>query len=155
MEFISRKPEIEATVFDLPSVVPITGEFINREGFTDRIKTCSGDYTTDELPKGFDLVFLSAVIHSNALEVNRSLIKKCYDALNMNGRIIIQDWIMNNDRTQPASGTVFSINMLVGTEAGDTFTEKEVTDMLSEAGFKNISRHEFESGLSQMVAQKI
>ena len=155
MEFISRKPEIEATVFDLPSVVPITGEFINREGFTDRIKTCAGDYTMDDLPKGFDLVFLSAVIHSNSLEVNRSLMRKCFDSLNTKGRIVIQDWIMNNDRTQPASGAVFSINMLVGTEAGDTFTEKEVTDMLIGAGFKNISRLEFESGLSQMVAQKI
>lgn len=155
MEFISRKPEIEATVFDLPHVVPITKKFIDREGFTDRIKTSAGDYTTDDLPKGFDLVFLSAVIHSNSLEVNRGLIKKCFDALNLNGRIIIQDWIMNNDRTQPASGAIFSINMLVGTEAGGTFTEKEVTDALNDAGFKNISRHEFESGLSQVMAHKI
>jgi len=155
MEFISRKPEIEVTVFDLPHVVPITKKFIDKEGFTDRIKTCTGDYTTDDLPKGFDLVFLSAVIHSNSLEVNRSLIKKCFNALNMNGRIIIQDWIMNDDRTQPASGAIFSINMLVGTEAGSTFTEKEVTDALNDAGFKNISRHEFESGLSQVVAHKI
>jgi hypothetical protein len=42
----------------------------------------------------------------------------------------------------------------VGTEAGDCFTEQEVTDMLKAAGFKNISRTEFESGLSRMVAQK-
>ena len=62
---------------------------------------------------------------------------------------------MNNDRTQPASGAIFSINMLVGTEAGGTFTEKEVTDALNDAGFKNISRHEFESGLSQVMAHKI
>jgi hypothetical protein len=27
---------------------------------------------------------------------------------------------MNNDRTQPTSGAVFAINMLVGTEAGDS-----------------------------------
>jgi hypothetical protein len=62
---------------------------------------------------------------------------------------------MNNDRTQPTSGAIFAINMLVGTEAGDCFTEQEVTEMLNAAGFKNISRIEFESGLSQMVAQKI
>jgi hypothetical protein len=44
--------------------------------------------------------------------------------------------------------------MLVGTESGDCFTEQEVTEMLQAAGFKNISRLEFESGLSQMTAQK-
>ncbi len=155
MEFVSKNPGIEATVFDLPNVIPITKKFIEKEGFSGKIKTHTGDYTTDDLPKGFDLVFLSAIIHSNPLEINRDLIKKCFNSLNKNGKIVIQDWIMNNDRTQPLSGAVFAINMLVGTEAGDCFTEQEVTEMLNAAGFKNISRTEFESGLSQMIAQKI
>ncbi|MDR3653637.1 MAG: methyltransferase [Paludibacter sp.] len=155
MEFVSKKPEIKATVFDLPNVVPITQKFINQEGFSTKIQTYTGDYTIDDLPKGFDIVFLSAIIHSNSLEVNQYLIKKCYNALNKNGKILIQDWIMNNDRTQPTAGAIFAINMLVGTEAGDCFTEKEVTDMLVVAGFKNISRIEFENGISQMIAQKI
>jgi len=155
MEFVSKKPEIEATVFDLPNVVPITKRFLEKEGYSDKVKIYAGDYTTDNLPKGFDLVFLSAIIHSNSLEINSDLVKKCFNSLNKNGTIVIQDWIMNNDRTQPLSGAIFAINMLVGTEAGDCFTELEVTDMLIAAGFKNISRKEFETGLSQMIAQKI
>jgi len=155
MEFVSKKPEVEATVFDLPNVVPITNKFIEKEGFLDKIKTCAGDYTIDDLPKGFDLVFLSAIIHSNSSEINQNLLKKCFYSLNKNGKIIIQDWIMNNDRTQPVAGAIFAINMLVGTEAGDCFTEQEVTEMLKTAGLKNISRIEFETGLSQMIAQKI
>jgi SAM-dependent methyltransferase len=155
MEFVSKKPEIEATVFDLPNVVPMTKKFLDKEGFSDKIKTHAGDYTTDDLPKGFDLVFLSAIIHSNSLEINKDLIKKCFNSLNNNGKIVIQDWIMNNDRTQPISGAIFAINMLVGTEAGDCFTEQEVTEMLNASGFKNISRIEFETGLSQIIAQKI
>jgi SAM-dependent methyltransferase len=155
MEFVSKKPEIEATVFDLPNVIPITKKFIDKEGFSNRIKTFTGDYTTDELPDGFDLVFLSAIIHSNSLETNQNLMRKCFNALNKGGKIVIQDWIMNHDRTQPTSGAIFAINMLVGTEAGDCFTEQEVTGMLNGAGFRNISRTEFETGLSQMIAQKM
>jgi SAM-dependent methyltransferase/predicted transcriptional regulator len=155
MAFVSKKPEIEATVFDLPNVVPITNKFIEKEGFLHRIKTYEGDYTVDDLPTGFDLAFLSAVIHSNSLEINQNLINKCYLALKKNGKIIIQDWIMNNDRTQPTAGAIFAINMLVGTEAGDCFTEQEVTEMLAISGFKNITRIEFETGLSQMIAQKV
>lgn len=117
--------------------------------------THTGDYTTDDLPKGFDLVFLSAIIHSNSLDINQSLIKKCYSTLNHKGKIIIQDWIMNHDRTQPTAGAIFAINMLVGTEAGDCYTEQEVSEMLDRAGFKNISRLVFDTGLSQMMAQKI
>jgi SAM-dependent methyltransferase/predicted transcriptional regulator len=155
MEFLSEKPDIKATVFDLPNVIPITKKFIKEEGFDDKIETYSGDYTIDELPEGFDLVFLSAIIHSNPPEVNQNLIKKCYKSLNKNGRIVIQDWIMNNDRTQPTAGAIFAINMLVGTEAGDCYTEQEVVEMLISSGFKNITRIEFETGLSQMTAYKI
>ena len=155
MELLNKKPGIEATVFDVPNVIPITKKFIDKEGYSDRIKTHAGDYITDELPCGFDLVFLSAIIHSNSLDENQDLVKKSYNALNNNGKIIIQDWIMNNDRTQPVPGAIFAINMLVGTEAGDCFTENEVTRMLTLAGFKNISKVELESGLSQMIAQKI
>ncbi len=155
MELVSKKPGLKATVFDLPNVVPITRKFIDKEGFSSTINTYTGDYTTDDLPQGFDLAFLSAVIHSNPLEVNRDLIKKCYSALNKNGKIIIMDWIMNNDRTLPLTGAVFAINMLVGTEAGDCFTGQEVKEMLSAAGFAIITRIEFESGLSQMIAQKV
>lgn len=154
MEFVRLKPEIAATVFDLPNVVPITRKFIEKEGFAGRIYTHTGDYTVDELPKGFDVAFLSAIIHSNSLEVNGDLIRKCYGALNPGGRIVLQDWIMNEDRTRPAAGAIFALNMLVGTEAGDCFTEVEVMEMMTTAGFQNITRVEFESGLSQMVGQK-
>lgn len=155
MELINRKPDIKATIFDLPLVVPITREFIRKEGYSDKIKTFSGDYTTDELPVGFDLVFLSAILHSNSLDVNQNLIKKCYNALNQNGRIVIQDWVMNSDRTQPAAGAIFSINMLVATESGDCYTEQEFKEMLNAAGFQHFSRLEFKSGLSQVTARKI
>jgi len=155
MEFIRKKFELEATVFDLTNVVHITQHFIEQEGFTGKIKTFTGDYTTDDLPTGFDLAFLSAVIHSNSLDVNQDLIKKCYHSLNKNGKILIQDWIMNNERTQPTSGAIFAVNMLVGTEAGDCFTELEVTNMLQNAGFSDVTRIEFETGLSQMTAKKV
>ena len=154
MEFVARKPGLEATVFDLPNVVPITRHFIELEGYSDKIKTFTGDYTADKLPEGFDLVFLSAVIHSNSPEVNRELMKKCYHSLNVGGKIVIQDWIMNNDRTQPVSGAVFAVNMLVGTEAGDCFTEHEVTEMLQLAGFSSIVQVKFDTGLSQLIAHK-
>ncbi|PTN09661.1 O-methyltransferase [Mangrovibacterium marinum] len=119
------------------------------------IKTYTGDYTKDDLPEGFDLVFLSAIIHSNPLETNQQLIKKCFKALNNKGQIIIQDWIMNDERTEPTTGAIFAINMLVGTDGGDCFTEQEVSDMLTTAGFKQIQRKELDAGLSQIIAQKM
>ena len=151
MEFIKRNSKIKATVFDLPNVVPISKKIIDKEGFSGKIDHYTGDYTTDELPKGFDMVFLSAIIHSNTFETNQNLVKKCYNSLNKNGKIVIQDWIMNDSKTEPVQGAIFSINMLVGTEGGDCYSYSEVNSWLSKAGFTEIKKVEQESGIAQMI----
>ena len=43
----------------------------------------------------------------------------------------------NDDRTGPPTPLIFAVNMLVHTEAGDTFTFAEMADWLREAGFVN------------------
>ena len=154
MAFLNRKPELKTAIFDLPNVIPISKEIIEKEGFSGRIEHFEGDYTRDELPKGFDLAFLSAVIHSNSFETNQELVKNCYNALNPEGRIVIQDWIMNDTRTEPVQGAIFSINMLVGVEGGDTYPENEVRTWLSNAGFSDIIKVELESGIGQVIGVK-
>lgn len=151
MAFLNRKPELKTFVFDLPNVVPISKKIIEKEGFSGRIEHYTGDYTTDELPKGFDLVFLSAVIHSNSFETNRKLVQKCYHSLNTDGKIVIQDWIMNDDKTVPVEGAIFSINMLVGVEGGDTYSENEVRSWLEDAGFSDITKAEAGSSIGQVT----
>ena len=154
MAFLERKPGIKAAVFDLPNVVPLSKKIVDKEGFTGRISHYTGDYTTDELPGGFDLVFMSAVIHSNSFEKNRALVKKCYNSLNVNGRIVIHDWIMNDDRTSPVQGAIFAINMLVGVEGGDCYSGKEVTSWLKDAGFSGITISETSTGIGQVTGVK-
>ena len=140
MAFVRTKKGIHAPVFDLPNVVPLAIRYIESEKLVERISTVAGDYEVDSLGSGFDLVFLSAIIHSNSVDINRQLVKKAYDALNPNGQLVIQDHIMDEDRTAPLAGALFSLNMLVGTQAGDTFTESEIRSWMDEAGFKNIRR---------------
>jgi ubiquinone/menaquinone biosynthesis C-methylase UbiE len=154
MAFLNRKPELKTAIFDLPNVIPISKEIIEKEGFLGKIELYEGDYTRDELPKGFDLVFLSAIIHSNSFETNQELAKKCYNSLNTNGKIVIQDWIMNDDKTEPVQGAIFSINMLVGVEGGDCYSENEVRAWLHNAGFSNITKVDVESGIGQVMAIK-
>jgi SAM-dependent methyltransferase len=154
MAFLDRKPELKTVIFDLPNVVPISKKIVEKEGFSGRIEHYTGDYTRDELPKGFDLVFLSAIVHSNSFETNKALVKKCHHSLNPNGKIVIQDWIMNDAKTEPVQGALFSINMLVGVEGGDCYSENEVGSWLQAAGFSAIQKIELESGIGQVMGVK-
>jgi SAM-dependent methyltransferase len=154
MAFVRAKKGMNATVFDLPNVVPLTSRYIETEKLADKISTVAGDYEVDSLGTGFDIVFLSAIIHSNSVDVNEQLVKKAYEALNPNGQLVIQDHIMDEDRTGPLAGALFSLNMLVGTQSGTTFTESEIRSWMEKAGFRNIRRKDNLVTTGLMIGRK-
>jgi hypothetical protein len=131
--FVTSGENISATVFDLPNVTPLTKKYIIQEKMEGKVDILNGDYNNDTFPSGYDLVFLSAVIHINSYEGNVQLIKKCSDALNSGGLIVIQDQVMDDSRVSPAGGAMFAINMLVGTKEGDTYTENEICEWFTNA----------------------
>ncbi|PKL83693.1 MAG: acetylserotonin O-methyltransferase [Ignavibacteriae bacterium HGW-Ignavibacteriae-3] len=154
MEFIKKNPNMTAVIFDLPDVIPITNRYVEMEKMNDKISFLSGDYLADDFGTDYDLIFLSAIVHINGLEENNLLIKKCYDSLNNGGQIVIKDWVMNEDRTEPESGAFFALNMLVGTENGDTYTETEMRKWFANAGINKVERKDTSFGSSLMIGYK-
>jgi SAM-dependent methyltransferase len=141
--FLCRKyPSLAATIFDLPGTLRVTEDFVRRAGFRDRIRLVAGDYRSDAIPGEYQAAFLSNIIHGEGEEVNAALMAKVYRALAPGGRIIIKDHILNDTHTQPASGAVFSLLMLLTTEQGKCYSYAEVDEWLAAAGFKDI--HEIE-----------
>ncbi len=136
--FLRAVPEMRATIFDLPEVVEMARERLKNEGLLDRVNLVTGSFYQDELPKGHDLVLISAIIHSNSLEDNLDLYKKAFRSLYSGGRILIRDHVMEPDRVHPRDGAIFAINMLVGTSGGGCYTYEEIEAGLKKAGFTRI-----------------
>lgn len=136
-----KNPKISATIFDLPGTLEITKRVIEKEGLEDRIELIAGDYNKDLLPEGYDVVFLSNIIHSEDEETNKGLMKKVYHSLNPGGRIIIKDHIMDEGLTKPAGGAIFSIYMLLTTKGRD-YGYHEVHGWLKNAGFTGVAVEE-------------
>jgi SAM-dependent methyltransferase len=150
--FARQQPGLEAVVFDLPNVVPLTRRYVEEAGLSTRITALVGDYTRDDLPAGFDLVFLSAIVHSNGPDENRALVRKAAAALAPGGRVAVLDWVMCADRTAPTVGALFALNMLVATTAGDTYTEDEMRAWLESSGLGAIERRDTPFGTALLVA---
>jgi O-methyltransferase involved in polyketide biosynthesis len=81
---------------------------------------------------------------------NKDLLKRCFAALVPKGRVVIQDFILEPDRTAPKSAALFALNMLVATQAGSTYTEAEYATWLIEAGFQDV-RHVRLPGPSELI----
>lgn len=154
MEFVKRNRELKATVLDLPHVIPLTKKYVGDARLIDKFDFIEGDYLTQNLTSCYDLILLSAIIHINSYEQNKLLIKKCADALNKNGMIIINDFVMNDNRTEPYQGILFALNMLVGTSNGDTYTEIEMREWFNFAGLSVIERKNTSFGSDLMIGIK-
>jgi (2Fe-2S) ferredoxin/2-polyprenyl-3-methyl-5-hydroxy-6-metoxy-1,4-benzoquinol methylase len=138
--FARAKESIEVDLLDLAEVIPIAQGHIESAGLAGRIRTRPGDLRADKFGEGYDLVFVSAICHMLGADENKDLLKRCFAALVPKGRVVIQDFILEPDRTAPKSAALFALNMLVGTQAGSTYTEAEYATWLSEAGFQDV-RH--------------
>jgi predicted O-methyltransferase YrrM len=152
MAFLKKAPDLTATLFDLPAVVEIARKRLAESGFIDRIQIVAGDYNTDELPGGHDLVLLSAIIHSNDREGNRRLYSKIHDALEPDGTILIRDYFLDSTRTVPPDGAIFAVNMLAATTGGTSYTFEEVREDLAKAGFKDIRMIRDGDHMDQLVS---
>jgi predicted O-methyltransferase YrrM len=136
--FLLAAPEMKATLFDRPPVIEMASKRLQEAGMLERTALVAADFNSDNLPAGHDLAFLSAIIHQNSPEQNLRLYQKIFRSLRPGGRIVIRDHIMDPDRTEPLSGAVFAVNMLLATEGGNTYTFEEIQRDLLEAGFGRI-----------------
>ena len=139
-ELIRKKSDIECAVFDSPIVIPITIEQIELNGMRAKVGTIQGDFNKDGLGSGFDLVLMSNILHSNSPRECGALIKKGFRALNPGGRLVIVEFALNRERTGPPSGSLFSVNMLVGTPGGAAFAAEEMAAWMKAAGFRVADR---------------
>jgi (2Fe-2S) ferredoxin/predicted O-methyltransferase YrrM len=138
--FAEARPDLTAEILDLASVVPIAQRHIDEAGLSTRVKTRIGDLNDDTYGTGYDLVFVSAICHMNSPDENRAMFRKALAALAPSGRLVIQDFVLNADKTGPRTGALFALNMLVGTRAGSSYSAEEYVGWLRETGFEEPRR---------------
>jgi SAM-dependent methyltransferase len=140
IHFCLKNPGIEASVFDLPTTRPFAEKTIARFNLSSRITFTPGDYHSDDIPGRYDVAWLSHILHAEGPEACQNIIRKAVSALEPGGTIIIHEFILNDAQDGPLFPALFSLNMLLGTEAGRAYSESELSDMLATAGIRNIRR---------------
>ena len=152
--FARANPAITAEVVDLADVIPLTQQYIQRAGIACRIQTRAGNMLSDPLGEGFDLVLLSAICHMVSPEENRALYRRAHAALAAGGRLVVQDFILEPEKTAPRFGALFALNMLVGTVGGGSYSEPEYATWLTEAGFSEVRRIRMPGPAGLMIATR-
>ncbi len=140
IHFCLENPALTATVYDLPTTRPFAEKTIAGFGLSGRIRFMPGDYVDGEISGAYDVAWLSHVLHGESPGACRQMIEKTVRVLNPGGLLFVHDFILTNDMDGPLFPALFSLNMLLGTDAGQAYSEKQIMDMLSDAGLTDIRR---------------
>lgn len=141
-EMARRAPQLEPWLVDLPLTLETARRIQGGSDVQARLRYLAWDFYRDPAPPGlppFDLIFVSAVLHAEGPDENRALLAKLAPLVPAGGRLIVQENVVDPDRTRPQDAALFAVNMLAGTPRGRTYTVEEIRGWGEAAGFSFVS----------------
>ena len=139
--FAQKNPRMHLVALDWEAVLAIAEENASAAGIANRFSKIVGDAFTVDLGRDYDAVLVPNFLHHfNIVDCTRFL-RRVHAALRPGGRVVIVEFVPNEDRITPPSAASFSLVMLGTTPEGDAYTFAEYRQMLTEAGFRDPSLH--------------
>jgi len=145
IHFCLNNPQLNATVYDLPTTRPFAEKTIAKFNLQNRIGFKNADYLEEDIEGVFDVAWLSHILHGESFEDGLKIVRKAVSTLEPGGLIIIHEFILNNTMDGPLFPALFSLNMLLGTSGGQAYSEEQLIAMLTDAGVTDFQRIYFES----------
>jgi 3-hydroxy-5-methyl-1-naphthoate 3-O-methyltransferase len=136
--FCRRHQDLEATVVEHPKIAPLARRAVRQAGMGQRIRVLGVDILRQPLPRGFDIAFLSNILHAHGSNENRSLLRKLHRSLRPHGRLILRDVFMRADGTTPEWGALFSVLLFLHSPRGRCYSIDQILAWLRTAGFSPI-----------------
>jgi SAM-dependent methyltransferase len=143
IHFCLANPDLRATVFDLPQSEPFFRRTAERFGVGDRVDFQGGDYIEGEIAGSYDVAWLSQILHGESFAGCARIIDQVVRVLEPGGLILVQEFILDDSRDGPLHPALFSLNMLLGTDGGQAYSESEIKAMFTAAGVKDVRRLDF------------
>jgi SAM-dependent methyltransferase len=145
-----KNPNAKIVAVDWPSVLAVAQENAEAAGVSGRYATRPGSAFETDLGSGYDFVLLTNIFHHFDMPTCETLMRRVYGALKPGGKAVTLEFVPNEDRVTPPAAAAFSLNMLVGTDAGDAYTFSEYEKMFANVGFAQTTLHPV-TGMPQQV----
>jgi ubiquinone/menaquinone biosynthesis C-methylase UbiE len=125
---------------DWPNVNKIARGFVAQFGVADRFQTIDGDFhSTDFGSAKYDFAIYSHIAHMEPPEGNLAIFHKFRRALKPGGTLVINDFILSDERTGHPFAMMFASEMLLMTKEGFTYRQSDYRAWLGDAGFKSVN----------------
>ncbi|MEN8613905.1 methyltransferase [Dehalogenimonas sp. THU2] len=142
-----RFSKLKAVIWDTMETLEIAQQVIKHFGLEDRITTRSGDWDTDEFGPVCDTILLSNVAHGPESNAEGKLVK-AFRVLEPGGLLIVQEFLLNNEKNGPLPAALF--NIMVG-----AYSEEELIKLVDDAGFSEVKLVARDNGVGSGIITAI
>jgi hypothetical protein len=140
--WLGMNPDARSTQIDWPPVNAIARRLVAEAAVDDRFFCVDGDFhSTDFGTAEHDLGVYSHIAHQEGPESNVAIFTKFRGALKPGATLVVNDFVLEDDRSGPAFPLIFHSQMLLGTESGAAWRNADYRSWLAEAGFTDVSFH--------------
>ena len=140
IHFCLANPDLLATVYDLPTTRPFALKTIEGFGLSGRIGFEAGDFLNDPIPGAYDVAWLSQILHGEGPADCEKIVEKAVSVLRPGGMILIHEFILDDTLDRPLHSALFSLNMLLATDQGRSYSDRQIRNMLVRCGIRGIQR---------------
>ena len=142
MTILSRDPTADVTQLDWPNVNAVAKKLNRERGLEGKIRFIDGDHQSAAIAEDrYDLVLASNFCRFESPKGNQQLFAKAHGALRPGGIFVVNDFVPNEERTEPTFALRFSVYTLTHTPEGECWTLSQYADWLKAAGFGVIETH--------------
>jgi 2-polyprenyl-3-methyl-5-hydroxy-6-metoxy-1,4-benzoquinol methylase len=139
--YAKKNPRTHLVALDWEAVLAIAEENAKVAGLASRFSKIVGDAFTVDMGTGYDIVLVPNFLHHFNIPDCTRFLRRVHSALRPGGRVIIIEFVPNEDRVSPPPAASFSLVMLGTTPEGDAYTFEEYRKMLADAGFRDSTLH--------------
>jgi len=139
---LSRDPSAQVTQLDWPNVNAVAKKANQERGLAGKIRFIDGEHHTAPIETNYyDLVLASNFCRFESPKGNQELFAKAHSALRGGGIFVVNDFVPNEERTEPTFALRFSVYTLTHTPEGECWTLSQYSEWLKKAGFESIQTH--------------
>lgn len=133
-----RAPALQFKLFDLPAVAQRAIAYLRERGLDRRCQVHEGDFFSDPLPEGADLITLVRVVLDHEDEKVLSLLRRARAALAPGGTLLIAEAMSDPDAGDRMGAAYFGF-YLMAMGRGRARTRDELSELCRTAGFRAVT----------------
>ena len=129
-----RAPDLQLMLYDLPAVVELARKRLATAGLVDRAALFGGDFFTQPLPRGADIITLVRILHDHDDAYVAALLRNVRSVLPDDGVLLIAEPMAGAASTDSVADAYFGFYLLA-MGSGKARSAADLAPLLRETGF--------------------